>query len=163
MADERRARKSTGAKSPVRTAGQFKSCLCPEGVSPDDLVALSRWLGGGVKEGSPRSLQARRTLARLLRSGYQDAHIGLRHVLADIFDPDSESDRQLILKRKPGRQRKVSRQSIAVFVWRIMQMGVPWESAVCAAMKEFGVVRSTVTDALEKWGKALPPFSPTNT
>src|SRR5262249_10081208 len=116
---------------------------------PDDIQALGEWLRG-VKQSSPRELQARRTLARMLRSEHP-LDRGLRLALADAVDPDGVGVHRLILKRKPGRRRKVSDQVIADFVRRKRQSGEKFRSAVGEAMSEFNASHGKVTSAYRKW------------
>jgi hypothetical protein len=59
------------------------------GFEPDDIQALIEWLRGDIRKGSRRELQARRTLARMLRSE-RPLDLGLRFILADAVDPDGE-------------------------------------------------------------------------
>jgi hypothetical protein len=116
---------------------------------PDDIQALGEWLRG-VKQLPPRELQARRTLARMLRYA-KPLNLGLRWVLADAVDPDGEGVHRLILKRKPGQQRKISDQAVAVFVHRKRQSGEKFRLAVEQAMTEFNVSHGKVTSAYKKW------------
>jgi hypothetical protein len=123
---------------------------------PDDIKALIEWLKGESKKGTPRDLQARRTLARALRSSLP-LDPGLRFVLAEAVDPDGEDEVRLFLERKrePGRQLRLNKCKIAVFIWRQRQAGTPWESAVRLAMKEFRCSRGTVTGAWKEWRRFI--------
>jgi hypothetical protein len=120
------------------------------GFDPDDIQALIEWLRGDLREGSARDLQARRTLARMLRSS-KPLDPGVRFILADAVDPDGESGERLVLKRKPGRRQRVNERHVAAYVYQRKKAGVKAESAVKEAMTKFNVGRSTVTGALSKW------------
>jgi hypothetical protein len=123
--------------------------------SPDDIQALLEWLRGDIRKRSPRELQARRTLARMLRSE-RPLDLGLRFILADAVDPDGEGGKQLLLKRKPGRPRRIIQQHVAAFVYqRHTVEGVLWESAVSEAMEKFSCKRGTVTGAWRNWQKHI--------
>jgi hypothetical protein len=54
-----------------------------------NIAALREWLGARTKKGSARDLQARRTLAQMLRSS-KPLDEGTRLILADAVDPDGE-------------------------------------------------------------------------
>jgi hypothetical protein len=115
---------------------------------PDDSIAL--WLQGRRPITKALQWQARRNLARMFRDQRPwDPAICL--MLADAVDPDGESGLRLCLKRKRGRKRRVSQQEIAALIWRQLQINPKLEAAIQTAVKELGVVRSTVTAAWRKW------------
>ena len=118
--------------------------------SPDDIQALLEWLRADTRRGSPRELQARRTLARMLRSSKPLAP-GLRFILAEAVDPDGEDGTQLLLKRKQGRPRRINQRHVAAFIYQKTKAGVSVESAVKEAEDKFGVGSSTAYDAWAKW------------
>jgi hypothetical protein len=109
------------------------------------------WLRGDIKEGSPHDLEARRTIARMLRS----EDVGLIRILADAIDPDNTGSSwigRLIMKpRGPGRRQRVEPRRIAAFVYQRTKAGVPVESAVAEAERKFAVKSSTVYTAWTKW------------
>ena len=115
----------------------------------DDTVKA--WLRGDIKEGSPDDLEARRTIARMLRS----EDVSLIRILADAIDPDNTGSGwigRLIMKpRGPGRRRRVEQRRIAAFVYQRTSDGVPVESAVKEAEGKFAVESSTVYSAWSKW------------
>jgi len=115
----------------------------------DDTV--KEWLSGDLTDGSPHDLQARRTIARMLRS--EDA--GLIRILADAIDPDNTGSGwigRLIMKpRRPGRRRQVGQRRIAAFIYQRTKDGVPVEAAVKEAEDKFAVRSSTIYSAWSKW------------
>src|SRR6516162_2635852 len=68
-------------------------CGMVDDFNPDDFGALVEWLRVGTKKGSARDLQARRMLARMLRSS-EPLDQGTRLILADAVDPDGEGGLQ---------------------------------------------------------------------
>jgi len=117
---------------------------------PDDIQALIEWLRADSRKGSARDLQARRTLARMLRSS-KPLDPGVRFILAEAIDPDGEDDVRLFLKRKPGRRRRVNERHVAAFIYQRTKDGVSVESAVKEAEGKFAVKSSTVYSAWSKW------------
>jgi hypothetical protein len=109
---------------------------------PDDLDAVEAWLRGDTRKGSPRDLQARRTLEQMLRGLPYD---GLLDVLAAAV-----KDGRLVMRRKRGRRQKDA-YSIAAFVYQRTKAGVRVESAVKEAEDKFGVKSSTVYSAWSRW------------
>jgi hypothetical protein len=75
---------------------------------PDGIDAALAWLRGDINERSPRKLLARRTFARMLR---ESPEAPVLSILAAAIE-----DGRLIMKRKPGRRRRVQPQRIAAFV-----------------------------------------------
>jgi hypothetical protein len=116
----------------------------------DDSLALADWLRGNTKKGSARDLQARRVLARMLRSS-EPLEMVVRLILADAVDPDGVGGLQLSLKRKLGRRRQINHLDVAAYVYKRKKAGVKAESAINEAMTKFNVGRSTVTGAWSKW------------
>lgn len=104
-----------------------------------------------LKEGSPEELEARRALARMLRST-RPLDLGLRYVLADMIDPDrDEAERTMRFKnRRAGRpSNPEAEKMVADFVEAALsEANGKLESAVAEAMKEFGLERSRVFDIL---------------
>jgi hypothetical protein len=120
---------------------------------PDDIKAAREWLRGEVRKGSLRDLQARRTLARMLRSDPPD--VGLLFILADAIDPDGEGGQRLFLKRKPGHPRRINQRHVASFIYQKTKAGASWKAAVQEAMNEFRCARATVTAAWAVWQKHI--------
>jgi hypothetical protein len=121
-------------------------------TEPDDIQALIEWLvRGELRKGSPRELQARRTLTRMLRSEPERDLWGLRFILADAFDPDGEGGQRLFLKRTPGRRRRINDRHVAAYIYQRKQAGVKLESAVKEVTTKFNVSRSTAIGAWTKW------------
>ena len=110
------------------------------------------WLHGDLKKGSAEELEARRLIARLLRSS-RPLNLSFRFMLADLIDPDDDiAEHRLELKRRPGnRSSRADHCRIAVYVWRRTAAGVHLKAAVGDAMDHFGVKRSTVMAAWSKW------------
>jgi hypothetical protein len=110
---------------------------------PDGIDAALAWLRGDINERSPRKLLARRTFARMLR---ESPEAPVLSILAAAIE-----DGRLIMKRKPGRRRRVQPQRIAAFVYQRTKAGVSVESAVKEAEDKFAVKSSTVYSAWSKW------------
>jgi hypothetical protein len=119
--------------------------------NPDDFAALVERLRVRTKKGSARDLQARRTLARILRSS-EPLEVGVRFILADAVDPDRLRGAVTMpeFKRKRGRPQRISDFNIAAFVYRKRQSGQKYRLAVEEAMTEFKASRSKVTSAYRK-------------
>ena len=122
--------------------------------NPDDFGALVEWLRVGTKKGSARDLQARRMLARMLRSS-EPLDQGTRLILADAVDPDGEGGLHLCLKRKRGRRRQFNKRRIAAFIYQRTKAGVSVESAVKEAEQKFAVGSSTAYSAWSEWGPRI--------
>jgi hypothetical protein len=118
----------------------------------DDFAALVERLRVRTKKGSARDLQARRTLARMLRSS-EPLEVGVRFLLADAVDPDRLSGAVTMpeLKRKRGRPGRFNKLHIAAFIYQRVKAGVPVESAVKEAEDKFGVGSSTAYNAWSEW------------
>lgn len=122
-------------------------------VSDHEARLVHKWLSAEIKEGAGDDDKARRILARFLRSSLP-LDLGLRVLLANQIDPDTRDDagQWLAFKRVRGnRSRRVNSRQIAAAVWDRNVKGEKWEAAVQQAMKDFGVGRSTVTAAWDKW------------
>jgi hypothetical protein len=117
-----------------------------------DIQAVIAWSHGDLKEGSAEELEARRIIARLLRSS-RPLNLGFRSMLADLIDPDDDvAEHRFVLKQRPGnRKRSADHCRIAVYVWRRVAEGAQIKAAAIDAMGHFRVKRSTVMAAWSKW------------
>jgi hypothetical protein len=118
----------------------------------DDYRTALAWLSGELKEGTAAELDARRTLARMLRSG--PLVLGVRVGLANAIDPDMRDSvgSWLTFKRSRGnRSGKMDHRRIAAVVWHRRAAGDPFEAAIRAAMSKCKASRATVTAAWREW------------
>jgi hypothetical protein len=106
-------------------------------ISDREITRLSDWLGGGLKEGSAKDLEARRALAKALRYGPPDR--GLLRVLADLIEPDADIGLRLVFKRTQGTKRTMDRRKVAAIIWEQVNAGIKKEAAVADAMKKCNV------------------------
>lgn len=111
-----------------------------------------------LEEGSYQELEARRALANVLRSS-KPLDLGLRTLLADLFDPDrDEIDRKLRFvhrrKGKPWTKAQAEKQ-IAEFIWAAVQEGTKGESAFSLAMGKFGLKRTRIIEIWSHWQPIL--------
>jgi hypothetical protein len=109
-------------------------------------------------------LKARQALIRLLRSSEPLCRT-LRTRLADLFDPESTAERELVFKHRRGRGRPalsaadsqvahwVDRQMKQHFDGRKMIPGVGKDAAVSAAEERFGLSRGEVYNKLKRAGE----------
>jgi hypothetical protein len=117
-----------------------------------EVHAVAKWLSGELKDGSREELEARRTLARILRAERMD--MALRLMLANLIDPDNrDTHRQwLVFRRARGRAPRFDLRLIALTVWeKHIVAKHSWESAVKDAMNEHGASRTTVAAAWRQW------------
>jgi hypothetical protein len=108
-----------------------------------------------LKEGSAEELEARRALARVLRTS-KPLDLGLRFCIADLIDPDNDGDGRRIRfeqSRKGKPSNALAEREVAKSIWLQVQAGVKTESAIKSATQEFGLQRSRI---LEIWGHWKP-------
>ena len=112
-----------------------------------------------LKEGSQQEVDARRAIARLLRSnGLLDRQ--LRTNLADLFEPSLppawEQRKITIGSRRRGRRvDHISNTQIAEHVWEQVRAGAKVTAAIESAADEFGVEPETVTKIWGKYKRSL--------
>ena len=111
-----------------------------------------------LKEGSQQEVDARRAIARLLRSnGLLDRQ--LRTNLADLFEPSPpawEQRKIRIVSRRRGRPiDHISNTQIAEHVWEQVRAGAKVTAAIESAADEFGVEPETVTKIWGKYKRSL--------
>ena len=111
-----------------------------------------------LKEGSQQEVDARRAIARLLRSnGPLDRQ--LRTNLADLFEPSPpawEQRKIRIVSRRRGRPiDHISNTQIAEHVWEQVRAGAKVTAAIESAADEFGVEPETVTKIWGKYKRSL--------
>lgn len=111
-----------------------------------------------LKEGSQQEVDARRAIARLLRSnGLLDRQ--LRTNLADLFEPSPpawEQRKIRIVSRRRGRPiDHISNTQIAEHVWEQVGAGAKVTAAIESAADEFGVEPETVTKIWGKYKRSL--------
>lgn len=127
-------------------------------MDKDTVKNLVQWLSG---ERDADEAGARRALADLLR-GSRPLDVGLRFILADLFDPDSEIDRSLAIKRARGnRKNQLDQRRIAAHIWRATQAGCKLKRAVGAAAHDFGCHQSTVYEAWTQWRPIFEEYADT--
>ena len=111
-----------------------------------------------LKEGSQQEVDARRAIARLLRSnGLLDRQ--LRTNLADLFEPSPpawEQRKIRIVSRRRGRPiDHISNTQIAEHVWEQVGAGAKVTAAIESAADEFGVEPETITKIWGKYKRSL--------
>lgn len=107
-----------------------------------------------VKPGSDRETECINALCRLLRSR-EEISIGLRWRLATLFDREAPVEaRQLVFKRRrrggPNEPSDARWLAIAIAMAAEIKADHGLESAIAAAVKRYGVDRSTVLRAWRK-------------
>jgi hypothetical protein len=117
-------------------------------------------------EGSPEALEARRALARELRTSLP-LDLGLRSAIADMIDPDCDAaERQIQFEhRREGRPSNdvLAEMQIAEFIWSRVQGGDKTESAIQSAMEKFKLVRSRIFEIWRHWKPILKRRKPNRT
>jgi hypothetical protein len=111
-----------------------------------------------LKDGSDEEKEARRALARELRSS-APLNLGLRFILADLIDPDRDEINRRIRfenrrKGKPSTN-ALAEKTIAEFIWSQVQAGVKAESAINSAKQKFGLGRSRIFKIWSHWQPIL--------
>jgi hypothetical protein len=109
-----------------------------------------------LKEGSPEELEARRALARMLRTSLP-LDLGVRFLLADMIDPDNECDRRIRFghRRKGKPSNAIADKEIAEFIWSQVRSGVKTEAATVQAIKRFGLGRTRIFEIWSHWQPIL--------
>ena len=116
-----------------------------------------------LKKGSQEEVDARRAIARLLRSnGPLDRQ--LRTNLANLFDPDppeSEQRKIKIVSQGRGRYRDhVGNTQIAYHVWGEVSAGRKVVAAINSAVEKFGVSEELVKQIWGKYRRVYGPRAP---
>ena len=94
-----------------------------------------------LKDGSTEELEARRALARLLRTSLP-LDLGVRFVLADLIDPDQDVvNRRIrfVYRRKGKRSNALLEKEIATHILARVQAGIKRELAIEDAIKKFNL------------------------
>jgi hypothetical protein len=110
-----------------------------------------------LKEGSQEELEARRALARILRSS-KPLDLGLRCILADMIDPDrDEVERTIRFKnrREGKRSNAEAEKTVAEYVAAQIEGGGKVEFAVMKAIEKFGLKRTRVLEIWQIWKPIL--------
>ncbi|WFU37600.1 hypothetical protein QA640_24340 [Bradyrhizobium sp. CB82] len=110
-----------------------------------------------LKEGSPEYLEARRALARMLRSS-TPLDLGLRCILADLIDPDrDEVERTIGFKnrREGKRSNAEAEKMVAEFIAARLQKGDQVKRAMSMAGERFGIKRSRLHEIWHEWSPIL--------
>jgi hypothetical protein len=111
-----------------------------------------------LKEGSTEELEARRALARELRTSIP-LNLSLRFAIAELIDPDcDEVERRIRFdRRREGRpsSNALAEKQIAEFIFARVQAGVKTESVIASAVKKFGLVRSRIFEIWRIWKPIL--------
>jgi len=121
-----------------------------------------RWRSRYLEEGSQQELDARRAIARLLRSNDR-LDRQLRTWLAGLFDPDAPAwERKItIVSRRRGRRvDHVSNTQIAEHVWGKVSAGRKVVVAINSAVEEFGVSEELVKQIWGKYRRFYGPRAP---
>jgi hypothetical protein len=107
--------------------------------------------------GSREELEARRALARMLRSS-RPLDLGLRFILADMIDPDRDEVERTILfkyRREGKRSNPVAEKTVAEYVAAQLEDSGKLESAIAKAMEKFDLKRTRVLDIWRVWKPIL--------
>jgi hypothetical protein len=113
-----------------------------------------------MQDGSAEELEARRALARLLRSS-TPIEIGLRCILADLIDPDrDEVDRQIKLKnRREGKpSNALAEKTIAEYIEAMLTDNGETRQlkyAISKAEERFGLGRTRLLEIWREWRPIL--------
>ena len=109
-----------------------------------------------LKEGSAKEVEARRALARELRTS-RPLDIGLKFLLADLIDPDNDVEIRHIRfghRRKGKKTNADAEKTVAEFLWeRVPRDGA--ESAFAAAKDKFRLGRSRIAEIWGMWKPIL--------
>ena len=115
-----------------------------------------------LKEGSQEEVDARRAIARLLRSnGPLDRQ--LRTALAGLFDPDPAWEQRKITigsRRRGRRVDYISNTQIAYHVWGEVMAGRKVVAAINSAVEKFGVSEELVKQICGRYRRVHGPRAP---
>ena len=128
-------------------------------IGDHEIKNISDWLDGKFTEGSAKDLEARRTLAKVLRHG--PLALSLRVRLANLIDPDMRDDLSLwlVFKRPRGRTKSVDDRNVAAGIWhRIQAKKDPKEAAYQHAVDTLGVSLRTAKKAYKTWEKHFADY-----
>jgi hypothetical protein len=134
-------------------AARIRALLCGELVRDDRGRPRTVYL----KLGSNEEKEARRALARMLRSSLP-LDPGVRFVLGDLIDPDLTEVEQIIRfehRRKGKPSNALAGKEIAESIWSQTRAGEKTETAVNRTMKQFGIGRSRTMDIWKYWQPIL--------
>jgi hypothetical protein len=112
-----------------------------------------------LKDGSPEELEARRALARMLRSS-QPLDLGLKGVLADLVDPDrDEVNRKINFgNRREGKPSNAMAEIVAQYIEAMLQDGGETRQlkyAISKAADKFELNRSRLFEIWRDWKPTL--------
>jgi hypothetical protein len=110
-----------------------------------------------LKDGSDEEKEARRALARLLRTS-RPLDLGVRYIIADLIDPDfDEMNRRIRFenRRKGKPSDAAAEKQVAEFIWSQRQTGVTMKRTVIDATAKFGLNRSRVLAIWKIWRPIL--------
>jgi hypothetical protein len=103
-------------------------------------------------------LEARRALARMLKTSLP-LDFGLRFLIADLIDPDSDDVSRRIRfehRRKGKPSNAAAEKEIAEFIWSQRRAGARMmKSAVPAAMQKFGLKQKQILAIWKIWRPIL--------
>jgi hypothetical protein len=143
----------SGQRSPTRDQQLVIQLLCGHIVRNKHQVPHTVYL----KDGSPEEQEARRALARILRTSLP-LDLGLRFLIADLIDPDrDEIDRRIRFghRRKGKPSNALAEKEIAEFIWSQVRSGVKTEEAVFQAAERFGLERTRIFEIWSHWQPIL--------
>jgi len=114
-----------------------------------------------LEDGSPEELEARRALARMLRSS-RPLDLGLRVVLADLVDPDRDDvDRKINFnKRREGKPSNAqAEKTVAEYIDAMLRDSgnkrQQLKYAISKAEAEFGLKRTRLLQIWQHWKPIL--------
>jgi hypothetical protein len=112
-----------------------------------------------LEEGGAEELEARRALARELRTSIP-LNLGLRFLLANLIDPDcgDEVERRIRFEhRREGQPSSDARaeKKIAEFIWSRVQGGAQMKAAIPDATRKFKLGRTRIREIWRHWEPIL--------
>jgi len=110
-----------------------------------------------LEEGSAEELEARRALARELRTSIP-LNLGLRFLLAELIDPDCDAAERRIRfdrRREGKRSNAQAEKKIAEFIWARVQGGAQVKGAVSDAEVKFKLGQKRIKEIWGIWKPIL--------
>ena len=141
-------------RAATKDENRIISLLCGRTVRDERKLPQQRYL----EDGSPKELEARRALARYLRTS-RPMDFGVRSAIADLLDPDCiENERYIRFghrrKGQPSRSALAERE-IAELIWSHVQAGNSIDTAFRHVEEKFGLKQSSTKTIWKHWQPIL--------
>lgn len=110
-----------------------------------------------LKDGSAEEKEARRALARYLRTS-RPIDLGVCRAIADLLDPDcvkNERRIRFMYKREGNRSDALAEKAVAEFIWSRVQSDMAWKRVLGAVEDKFGLKRTRTNDIWDHWEPIL--------